>query len=112
MRHTEPHDNGYNRVGFIIYPHTPYVDQNFTWYNGGTMNDFLIEENRELRDRNTYLRKKLKEAYQCRDSSAYLNLLTTYQKLLVKNATQQHQIDQLEGTVHRLTVKDRLKMVK
>ena len=83
------------------------------------MNDSLIEENQELCARNTYLRKKLKEAYkeqdklnELLDKSAYLNLLTTYQKLLVNNATQQHQIDQLEGTVHRLTVKDRLKMVK
>ena len=90
------------------------------------MYDSLIEENQELRDSNKYLREKLREAYKeqakfdkeqakfdkGRKESAYLNLLTTYQKLLVKNVTQQHQIDQLEGTVHRLTVKDRLKMVK
>jgi cell division septum initiation protein DivIVA len=66
----------------------------------------LIEENRELRDSNKYLREKLSVLYA---ETGYYKLLKTYQSLLVKNATQQQQIDQLEGTIHRLSGKDKLK---
>jgi len=52
----------------------------------------LLEENRELRDSNKYLREKLKEAYQGRDSCVYINLVDKWQKLLVKSVAQQDEI--------------------
>jgi len=95
MRHTEPHDNGYNRVGFVIYPHALGVHQNFTWYNDGTMYASLIEENQELRDSNKYLRNKLREAYEGRNSSAYLDLRKQWRTLLIKSVDQQDEINYL-----------------
>jgi len=57
----------------------------------------LLEENRELRDSNKYLRNKLAEAYKGRDCDVYKNLLTKYQQQLVKCAEIQHLNDYYEG---------------
>jgi len=55
----------------------------------------LLEENRELRDSNKYLREKLTEAYQGRDSCVYINLLENWQKLLIHSVNQQDEINYL-----------------
>ena len=52
----------------------------------------LLEENQELRDSNKYLREKLKEAYEGRDSQVYINLRDKWQDLLYHSKVQQDEI--------------------
>jgi len=76
------------------------------------MYDSLLEENRELRDSNKYLREKLKEAYkeqskfdEGRKGSAYLNLLKPWKELLVKSVAQQDEINYLTRELGKTKMK-------
>ena len=55
----------------------------------------LLQENRELKDRNKYLREKLKVNYEGRTSTPYQILLENWQKLLIHSVNQQDEINYL-----------------
>jgi len=66
----------------------------------------LLEENRELRDSNKYLREKLTEAYEGRDSCVYINLLDNWQKLIIKSVAQQDEINYLTRELGKTKMKN------
>ena len=64
----------------------------------------LLQENRDLRDDNTYLRKKLASAYKDAEVD-YPNLLKQWKSLLVKSVIQQDEIAYLTHELGKTKLK-------